>query len=132
MHLSSILRSIATVFLALVLVVPVMRAGEPPKELTPEEMKKLNGQMSTLALKTFALINQSKFSEAAENLKKVVEIERQLFPAAKYPDGHAMLAATLNNTGSMYLSAGQYDQAVSYIEQSLAMNRKLYPASKYP
>jgi tetratricopeptide (TPR) repeat protein/CHAT domain-containing protein len=70
--------------------------------------------------------------EALKELQDLLAIARRLYPTRSYPDGHADIAASLNNLGAVLGEMGRLETASSYLQEALAMRRRLYPASKYP
>jgi CHAT domain-containing protein len=59
-------------------------------------------------------------------------MRQQLYPEARFPQGHPYLAESLNNLGSTLEDLGDYDKAQPYYEQALAMRQRLYPRARFP
>jgi CHAT domain-containing protein/tetratricopeptide (TPR) repeat protein len=98
---------------------------------TPEEQ-----QLAAEAAKLFhdgvQLYRQGNVAAALPRMEQSLELQRRLYPASHYPDGHPELASGLANVGFMLKAAGSAQKALPYCEQSLAMWRKLYPEARYP
>src|SRR5262245_31347974 len=110
------------------------RAGaqEPAKELTPSERAELDKRATALIDGSLQLYHQGKYVEAIAKGEQAVTTFQQLYPAAKFPDGHPDLAVSLNNLGAFLQTAGNDARAQTYQEQALAMQLRLYPADKFP
>jgi len=102
-----------------------------PTELAPEEQK-LSNEAKKLNQQALQSYQARRYSEAAADFQKALEIQQRLYPADKYPDGHAQIAEGLGNLGAVLQAIGQVEKALTYYEQSLQMKRTLYPRSKYP
>jgi len=100
-------------------------------ELTPEEQK-LSAEAAKYHSEGMQLYRQGRMEEAIAKFQQALEIRRKVYPASKYPAGHADLAASLNNIAALFHAAGRPDEARPYYEQALAMHRARYPAEKYP
>lgn len=48
------------------------------------------------------------------------------------PQGHAELAMSLNNLGSVLRKQGEHARAEEYLRQALEMTKRLYSADRYP
>jgi CHAT domain-containing protein len=57
---------------------------------------------------------------------------RQLYPPARFPDGHPDLANSLNNLGSLLNQRGELARAEPLYREALAMKRQLYPPARFP
>src|SRR5207253_2189050 len=57
--------------------------------------------------------------------EQALAMYRQLYPAARFPDGHTRLADALQVVGHGRHLAGAYAEAVPYLEESLAIRRRL-------
>jgi CHAT domain-containing protein/Tfp pilus assembly protein PilF len=73
-----------------------------------------------------------KYSEATELAQKALTIHQELYPPARFPDGHIDVSTSLNTCGLLFLNQGRYKEARSYFEQSLDMLQKLYPPNRFP
>ena len=70
---------------------------------------------------------------ALEHHQQALAMNAKALPAKdKFPDGHADLAASLNNLGGVLQSLGRLEAALEHYQQALAMYRKLYPPDKFP
>jgi CHAT domain-containing protein/tetratricopeptide (TPR) repeat protein len=102
-----------------------------PPTLTPEE-RALAAEAAKLNAEGERLYQQGRAAEAVAQMRQALEIRRRIYPAAKYPGGHADMAGSLNNLGTVLWSTGSAEVALPFFEQALAMNRLLYPAAQYP
>jgi CHAT domain-containing protein len=59
-------------------------------------------------------------------------MRQRLYPKEKYPDGHPLLAFSLNNLGGLLWAQEEYTKVLPYAEQALAMRQRLYPKERYP
>jgi hypothetical protein len=110
--------------LALWLSAAALTAQDPnPPVLTPDEQK-LAAEARKLNRDAVQLYHQGKAAETVATLRQLLEILQKLYPAAKYPDGHPHLAASLNNMGCVMESAGSAEKALPFYEQVLAMYRQ--------
>src|SRR5262249_29367557 len=50
----------------------------------------------------------------------------------RYPQGHPVLAISLNNLAGLLMARGEYGPAQEYYEEALAINQKLYSPEAYP
>jgi CHAT domain-containing protein len=107
-------------------------ADEPkPPELTAEEQK-LAAEARRHSHEAMRLHGEGRYARALEECREALALLRRLYPEDKYPDGHAELAACMNNVAAMLQTMGQPSAALPYYEQSLAMARKLYSAAQFP
>jgi CHAT domain-containing protein/tetratricopeptide (TPR) repeat protein len=118
-------------FLAVLAPLPAFTQDPKPPELTPEE-RKLETEADKLIDEAAKLMDGGKAEEALVLLRRAQGIAEKLYPASKFPNGHATLATILNNSGYALEELGDYPKAVAAHEQALAINRKLYPPDKYP
>jgi CHAT domain-containing protein len=75
---------------------------------------------------------QGEYGQALTYLRKALAMREQLYPKARYPRGHPLLALSLNNLGALLKAQGEYGQAQTYYRQALAMYEQLYPKARYP
>jgi tetratricopeptide (TPR) repeat protein len=59
--------------------------------------------------------------------EQALEMDRRLYPPAKFPKGHRALATGLNNLGAVLMRQGEYASARRSFEQSIDMFNRLYP-----
>ena len=93
-----------------------VRAQEPPT-LTPEEQK-LTEEAAHLNDEAVQLLQRGRPTEALVKCRQSLEIRRQLYPAAKYPDGHADLAQSLNNMGSVLKTMSQAEHSALFFREA--------------
>ena len=117
--------------LILLAALPAFAQEPKPPQLTPEEQK-LAAEATKLNEEGMQLYERGQPAAAVEKMRQSLEIYQKLYSAAKYPDGHADLAASLNDLGFALLAVGSVEKTLEYYEQSFAMRQKLYPAAKYP
>src|SRR5262249_3895080 len=72
------------------------------------------------------------WAEANAYAQRAVAMNRALYPAEAYPDGHPELARSLLWAGQVYLRRNDNDKAAQAVREALAMNEKLYPEKEYP
>jgi CHAT domain-containing protein/Tfp pilus assembly protein PilF len=85
-----------------------------------------------LAVRALALYRQGQPAQAAAAAEQALALYEQLFPPARFPDGHPELAAALNNVGFLLQASGALAQAEPYLRRALAMREKLYPPARFP
>jgi CHAT domain-containing protein/Tfp pilus assembly protein PilF len=107
-------------------------ADDAPKEHGPAERARLAKQVVDLDERAHALGGQGHYPEATKLLQDALEIQRQLYPRERYPQGHANLAASLDNLGGLLEHQREYGQALGYRRQALHMYQQLYPKERYP
>src|SRR5689334_17587049 len=102
-------------------------ARAEPEELPADERAKLEAEARKLDREMVTLYYQGKILDASRRGEQALAIRKKLYPPQKYPDGHPVLAASLNHMGFMLQSLSRPDAALEYLQQALAMRRKLYP-----
>jgi CHAT domain-containing protein/tetratricopeptide (TPR) repeat protein len=103
-------------------------ADEP---LSPAERAKLLKRADELYQQMDRFRRSGKPAEAVPLARQVLEIDERLYPAKDYPDGHPVLAASLNNLGFFLQELGQPANALPYYEKAVAMYERLYPPDKF-
>jgi CHAT domain-containing protein len=102
------------------------RAAEaPPKKLTPEERKQLQGKWQEVNKTGFEQNEAGKVAEAATSWAEGLRIARRLYPREEYPDGHPDLAQSLNNMAAVLWAGGKSAEAETLLRDALAMRRRL-------
>src|SRR5262245_29733107 len=84
------------VFLAVCAPASARQAGGA-QELTEAERGRLAKEAAELNQRAGLLHQQGKYIEASKLLEAALALRRQLYPPRGYPQGHADLAANLNN-----------------------------------
>ena len=56
----------------------------------------------------------------------------QLYPKARFPLGHPVLAARLSEMGALLTDLSEFDAAVEYGRRGREMSERLYPKEQYP
>jgi CHAT domain-containing protein/Tfp pilus assembly protein PilF len=123
----SVTRSLTVLLLAL-LVAAAARADD----LTEAERRELQKKAETLNEEAFRHYQGGAYAKAVELLTEVLDINRRLYPKAKFPNGHADLAHTLNALGLLHKQSGEYARAEPFARDAVAMNQRLYPREKFP
>jgi len=119
-------------FVTMLLVPLAVVADEPkPPMLTPQEQKR-ELEARTINDEGVNLFQSGQPAEAIAKLRRSLEIRRELFPASKYPSGHADLATSFNNLGVVLQYIGRLDQALACFRQGLEMTQKLFPIATFP
>jgi CHAT domain-containing protein/tetratricopeptide (TPR) repeat protein len=118
------MRTLATGLL--LLTAATLTAEEPPGR---EKLAEEAGNHMDAAMKAHG---DGKPTEALEQFQKALAVLRQVYPPAKYPDGHPDLAMVTSNVGFILQSMGRFHEAEPYFEQVQAMHAALYPAAKFP
>jgi CHAT domain-containing protein len=72
------------------------------------------------------------FAKALVPWQEALEIYRQVYPRASYPNGHPDLLRSLNNLAAAQQAAGDYAKAGPLYEEALARYRALYPKERFP
>jgi CHAT domain-containing protein len=139
MHRRTIDTVVRVLVLACCLGLPVAMAGlrdlrgdEPKEDLTTEQREQLVRMAKTLSQQAMRLYHQARFVDAVSAQKQAVELNQQLYPKEKYPQGHPDLADSLHKLGFLLLMQEEYGQARPYCERALEMRQQLYPKEKYP
>jgi CHAT domain-containing protein/Tfp pilus assembly protein PilF len=106
-----------------------LRAADPTASREPGEAERdqLQKQASDQLHRASTLYGQGKLPEAVEALEQALEMEKKLWPAGSYPQGHPDLVLILNLLGACLQGQGKYEEALTYNRQALEMCRKLYP-----
>jgi hypothetical protein len=86
-------------------------AAEPPKKLTPEERKELDGKLREALIAGNKAYQAGKLVEATKSFEEAMKVVRQLYDKAQFPDGHPNLASSLNNLGVLYHAQGKWADA---------------------
>jgi CHAT domain-containing protein/Tfp pilus assembly protein PilF len=107
-------------------------AADSPKGPRPEECARLEKQAQELNERAYALYGQGRYPEATKLLQEALDINRQLYPKDRYPQGHADLAGCLSGLGLLLQRQGEYGPALGYLRQALQMCQQLYPKERYP
>jgi CHAT domain-containing protein/tetratricopeptide (TPR) repeat protein len=119
------------ILLGAVLAQPVPLEKAPPG--TPaDDREALAAQAGALTAQAQALYRQGRAAEAVPLAERVLDLQRRLYPAARFPAGHRDLATALNNVGAMLWAGGDYARAEAFYRQALAMYRQLYPPARFP
>src|SRR5262249_49631545 len=111
---------------------PAGRADDPPERLTPQQRQELERQAGELSNAGHRAYESGDLTTAVEQIRKSVQLFERLYPKTDYPQGHADLAASLNNLGLLLKWQGDYGGARGYYERALAMRQALYPEDRYP
>jgi CHAT domain-containing protein/Tfp pilus assembly protein PilF len=122
------MQSVVFVLLSAALAQPVPQ----DEELTPAQRRPLEQQAQALVTRAEQLYLQGRLADALPAAEQALAIRRRLFPAGRYPAGHADLADSLNRLGFLYRAAGQPAKAERFLADALRMRRQLYPPEKYP
>jgi CHAT domain-containing protein/tetratricopeptide (TPR) repeat protein len=107
-------------------------AGKEPTSDQTSARDQLKRRASQLNQQAYALYRQGRHAAATKLLREALKLREQLYPKAKYPDGHPDLAASLDNLGGILWDQGDYDGALPFFQKTLAMVERLYPKAKYP
>jgi CHAT domain-containing protein/tetratricopeptide (TPR) repeat protein len=75
---------------------------------------------------------QKKYGKAEPYLRQALAMYEKLCPPAQYPQGHPLLANSLNNLGTLLQYQRKYGPAQTYYRKALAMREQLYPKAQYP
>lgn len=122
-----ILRSLLLIALAVVIVAPATS-----QDIAEIERQQYIFKSRQLNQEGAALNRASRIYEAVAKVKQALEIDRRLYPKAKFPNGHPDLIASLSNLGTYLQLDGKLDEAFPYFEEALALNRNRYPKAKFP
>jgi tetratricopeptide (TPR) repeat protein len=71
-------------------------------------------------------------AKALSYYEQALAMFRQLYPPARFKDGHPDLAVSLNSMGHVLDLLGERAKTLTYYERALAMRRKLYPPERFP
>ncbi len=100
-------------------------ADDPPKKLTFVERLELEAKFKESHRAGGAALDAGKYSEATKSWEEALKLARQLYPKADFPDGHADLAACINNLAFLYSSQGKLADAEPLYKDALVMNKRL-------
>ncbi len=76
---------------------------------------------------------QREYVKAQGYYEQALNMRRQLYPADRFPQGHADLAQSLQQSGSCPESSRGIRQGTGLLhEQALNMRLQLYPADRFP
>lgn len=97
----------------------------------PEERYSRGHERLAATLKLLAEVMHAhgEYGKSGELCRQALTMNRKLYPAAEFPDGHADLAASLIQMAFM---EGGGPNAILLYQEALAMQRKLYPTDKFP
>jgi CHAT domain-containing protein/tetratricopeptide (TPR) repeat protein len=104
----------------------------PEEELTPAQRQQLEKRARELNQQGTERYIQGRLDEALKLREQALQISRRLYPPERFPDGHPVLALSLNNLGALLLARGQLGQAEPYYRRALAMREALYPPERFP
>jgi CHAT domain-containing protein/tetratricopeptide (TPR) repeat protein len=114
------------------LLLPAVRADDPPARLTPEQRQELERQAVGLLKAGAQTYQRGELTTAVEETRQSLRLLERLYPKTDYPDGHPDLATSLNNLGLLLRDQGDYGGSRGYYERALAMRQALYPKDRYP
>ena len=101
-------------------------ADEPPKKLTPAQIKDLEAKRLELMGAGIKLYQSGKYAEATKTFEDALEMARRLYTRAAFPNGHGNLATTLNNVAFLYQIQGRYTDAEPLYREALATNQLFF------
>src|SRR5262249_35714747 len=81
----------------------------------------LGQKAAKLEEQALALYQQGQLAQALPLAEQALALRRQLYPTERYPHGHADLARSLNNLGSLLEARRELAQAERFYRQALAM-----------
>jgi CHAT domain-containing protein/tetratricopeptide (TPR) repeat protein len=108
------------------------RGAAPPADLTPSQRREVARAARGLSKEMVQLYRAQRYAEAARLGEQLLGLLRRLYPQARYPQGHPLLAGTLDVLGLLCKSQGKDSQALAYYEQALHGQRLLYPEARHP
>src|SRR5205823_4736076 len=76
----------------------------------------------------YVLEKMGLYARALPYYEKSLAMDRRLYPADRYKEGHANLAASLSNLGLLLTRMGEHAKALPYCEEALAMQERLPPS----
>src|SRR5690349_19498952 len=88
-------------------------------ELTPEERDRRTAKAAELNTEGVRLYQRGDYPRALAALQEALDLRRQLYPEAKYPQGHERLADSLNNLATLHQARGEYDRAEQFFRDAL-------------
>src|SRR5262245_37396803 len=114
------------VFVALAAGLWPAAADDPPKKLTPEERKELEAKWKERTATGSKAYPAGKYAEATTVFREALDLARVTFPAAEFPDGHPMIAASLNNLAVVSRGEGRLTDAALLYREALAMRQRVF------
>jgi CHAT domain-containing protein/tetratricopeptide (TPR) repeat protein len=102
----------------------------PPAEPTDQQAQQ--ARASALDRRVEELYRQGRVAQAVPLAKQALALRQQLYPRRRFPDGHAALALSLNNLGSLLQARGELVAAEALLRDALTMRQALYPRERFP
>jgi CHAT domain-containing protein/tetratricopeptide (TPR) repeat protein len=127
-------RSMTCVVCALLstLVCVPVRADDPPKKLSAEQRKELEARWQELNTAGIKAYRAGMYPDAIKAFEDALNVARQLYNKAEFPDGHENLAAAMNNLASLYQAQGRLAAAEPLFKDTLEMHKRLFKDKDHP
>jgi CHAT domain-containing protein len=76
-------------------------------------------------------MDQGEYGKAEPLLARALKMNETLYPPARYPAGHPLLADSLNNLAELHYTQGEYSKAEPLFARALTMYEALFPPVRY-
>jgi CHAT domain-containing protein/tetratricopeptide (TPR) repeat protein len=95
-------------------------------KLTLKERFELSSKRSTLNRQAVEAHAKGSHTDATDWGRQAWSLAKQLYPTDDYPDGHAVVAAAMNNLAHFLESQKKLDEAEPLFRDALAMKRRVF------
>jgi len=95
--------------------------AEPPAELRPQQRKELEDRSKALNQRAWELYQRGQYAPATDLLRQALAMRQKLYPRERYPQGHPLLAQSLNSLGSLLQAQGEYASAEPLVRDAVQM-----------
>jgi len=112
--------------LTLLLTTAPAKAEDPPKKLSAEERKNLEGNWEELTAAGIKAYQARNYSEAIKSFEAALALARQLYPKNEFQDGHEDLISSLGNLAELYRVLGKPADAEPLCKDALAMSKRQF------
>ena len=119
------------VFVYVVLAAPVC-ADDPTKKLTSEERKELEAKRERLITAGVKAYQAGKYPDANASFEESLKLARKLYNTTEFPNGHALLAAGMNDLATLYQVQGKLFDAELLFKDALEMSQRLCEGGDEP
>ncbi len=109
---------------------PLWQSPAPPPDA--DTYQSLVDRYNKLAPRTKQLWQQHRDREAYEGLRELLTLLQQIYPPAKYPDGHPHIVRCYRDLCLITDELGEYEAQYKYCQEGLVMCRQLFPRDKCP
>jgi CHAT domain-containing protein len=101
-------------------------ADGPSKKLTSEERKRLEAEWEELMQTGVKQYREGKYTESQKSFEAALAVSRRLYPKDEYPEGHEILATSLNNVAVLLQAQGKLAEAERISRDALIMSKRVF------